>query len=108
MVFPPTVFETVAVGRTWLPQHKGNEFKSLIKGFFIWVSIHVQLKVRIEPDNTTHTIEIKKNVAITDLLKKFHMKPDGVIVLRKTIPLPIDEALTSDEPLKIIRVASGG
>jgi sulfur carrier protein ThiS len=107
-VLSPAVFETAAVDQAWLPQHKKNSFKSLIKGFFIWVSIRVKITVSIEPDNTQQEITVQKNSLVSDLLNQLHMKPDSVIILRGSTPIPVDEPLTTNHQLKIIRVASGG
>ncbi len=83
-------------------------FKSLIKGFFIWVSIQVNVTITIEPQNTKKEITIKQNAQVLDVIRKLELKPDGVIVLRGQTPIPVDTILDSAEKLTIIQVASGG
>ena len=68
----------------------------------------MKLTVTVEPGDKNHKIDVQKNKSVSDIIQKLDMKPDGVIVLRNNIPIPIDESITTEDPLKIIRVASGG
>jgi sulfur carrier protein ThiS len=69
----------------------------------------MKVKVEIQPDNKVIDIDIDKDSAIvTDVLLKLNIKPDTVIVIKKNIPIPIDENIENGDKLKIIRVASGG
>ena len=82
--------------------------KSLIKGFFIWVSISLIIRVNISRSDKIKEIKIIKNSTILDLLNKLDLKPDTVIVMKDNMPIPIDEKLTDDQDLSIIIVSSGG
>ena len=103
----PAVFETTAVGRAWLPQHK-MFVKSLIKPFFIWVSIQLKVKIELYRTKEKKEFEVKKGLMISDLLKKINLKPDTIIVMRNNMPVPIDEKLEENQDLKILQVSSGG
>ena len=82
--------------------------KSLIKGFFIWVSISLIIRVKISRSDKIKEIQIDKNSSILDLINKLDLKPDTVIVMRNHMPIPIDEILTKNQELSIIQVSSGG
>ena len=82
--------------------------KSLIKPFFIWVSISLIIRVKISRSDKIREIKIENNTKISDLLEKLDLKPDNVIVMIDNVPVPIDEILTHDQELSIIQVSSGG
>ena len=82
--------------------------KSLIKPFFILLSIQLKINIKILPKNITDEIEIKSGVKIFELLKKLDLKPDNIIILRNNTPVPVDDILTEEQELTIIQVASGG
>ena len=104
----PIAFEATALVRAWLPQHKIIIDKSLIKAFFILVSISLIIRVKISRSEKIKEIQIKNDSTILDLLNKLDLKPDTVIVMRNDMPIPIDETLTHDQELSIIQVSSGG
>ncbi len=82
--------------------------KSLIKAFFIWVSISLIIRVKISRSDKIKEIQIEKNSTILDILNTLDLKPDTVIVMSNNMPIPIDEILTKDQELSIIQVSSGG
>ena len=82
--------------------------KSLIKAFFIWVSISLIIRVNISRSDDIKKIKVNKNSTIQDLLDILDLKPDTVIILRNNIPIPVDEILDKDQELSIIEVSSGG
>jgi sulfur carrier protein ThiS len=82
--------------------------KSLIKPFFIWVSIQVNITIKISRTNEIKTISLKSGSTIQDVLNKINMKPDTLIVLKNNNPIPIDQELNNDEELTILQVSSGG
>jgi sulfur carrier protein ThiS len=82
--------------------------KSLIKPFFIFLSISVKIKIKLSRTNETKSLEIKTAGTVEDVLKKMNLKPDTIIVMNKTRPVPIDSQLNDGEELTIIQVASGG
>ena len=82
--------------------------KSLIKGVFIWLSIQLKIHVKILPKNVTDEIDLECGSKMYDLLKKINLKPDNIIILRGNTPVPVDDAITEEQELTIIQVASGG
>lgn len=60
------------------------------------------------PDKEQKKIRIAKYTKIYHLLKKLNFNPDTVIVLRNNSPVPIDERLTENDRIEILRVVSGG
>jgi sulfur carrier protein ThiS len=69
-------------------------------------SMKIQLKTL--PENTKKEIDIKSGSKIIDLIRKINLKPDSIVVLNDTIPVPIDDELTENQKLTIIKVSSGG
>jgi sulfur carrier protein ThiS len=82
--------------------------KSLIKPFFIWVSILVNIKVKISRTNENKDIQLEKGSTVIDVLNKLRIKPDTVVVMSSKTPIPIDEDLKDKQELTIIQVFSGG
>ena len=68
-------------------------FKSLIKGFFIWVSIQVEITVKLSRNSEIRKIKINKESIVEHVLKKIDIKPDTVIVMSKGKPVPIDDKI---------------
>ncbi len=68
----------------------------------------MKITITLLPENTTQQLTIQKGTPIIDILKKIHLKPDGLIILRNNTPIPIDENLVHEESLSILKVASGG
>ena len=108
MVQAPAVFETAALVRAWLPQHKNLFVKSLIKPFFIWVSIQLKVRVKLPRSDKIKEVNIENGTTIENLLIKLDYKPDTVIVMNNNKPLPIDDVLKDESELIIIQVSSGG
>lgn len=82
--------------------------KSLIKPFFIWVSIQVKIKVNISRTKEIKSLELGAGATVQDVLKKLNLKPDTMVVMSKNKPIPIDDELREGEELVIIQVSSGG
>jgi len=82
--------------------------KSLIKPFFISLSIQVKIKVKLSRINKTKEVNLEKGSTIEDLLRKINLKPDTLIVMNKDKPIPIDDNLNDSQELTIIQVSSGG
>jgi len=68
----------------------------------------MKISVTILPDNLLKEVEIKSGSKIFDLIKKIHLKPDTLIVLKDSKPIPIDDILSEGQKLTILQVASGG
>ena len=82
--------------------------KSLIKDFFIWVSIQLKIKVRLSRTNEMREINLEPGSKVEDLVRKIRLRPDTIIVLSNDTPIPIDDVLSKDQELTIIQVSSGG
>ena len=82
--------------------------KSLIKGFFIWVSIQVKIKIKLSRTNETKEIELQTGSTVNDVLKKINLKPDTVIVVNNDKPVPVDDKVEDGQDFTIIQVSSGG
>jgi len=82
--------------------------KSLIKPFFISLSIQVKIKVKLARTKQTQEVNLEKGSTIEDLLMKLNLKPDTIIVMDKDKPLPITNVLNDPQELTILQVSSGG
>ena len=82
--------------------------KSLIKPFFISLSIQVKIKIKIPRNKQLKEITIEKGSTVEDLLKKINIKPDTIIVMNKNQPIPSDDFLNEGQELTILHVSSGG
>jgi len=83
-------------------------FKSLIKDFFIWVSIPVKIKVTLIRTNKTLTLNLSKGSKGEHILKQINLKPDTVIIMSNNRPVPIDEKIKDKQDYSILQVSSGG
>ena len=68
----------------------------------------MMIKITMIPSNMKKDIDMKPGSTVSDLLEKLRLKPDTVIILRNSIPVPVDDVITDMEELKIVQVASGG
>ena len=82
--------------------------KSLIKAFFIRVSIQLDIIVKLSRSNTEKQITIEEKSTVSEVLKKVDLKPDTVIVMSDDKPIPITEKLIDGQKLTILQVSSGG
>ena len=82
--------------------------KSLIKPFFISLSIRVKLTVKLSRANEIKEIETNAGSTVGDVLKKLNLKPDTIIVMNKNKPIPIDDEIKDGEELTVLQVSSGG
>ena len=96
------------MGQAWLPLQQIKLVKSLIKPFFILVSIQLKIKVKISRTNETKEVDLENGATVQNLLKKINLKPDTIIVLNNNKPIPIDDELRNGEELTILQVSSGG
>ena len=83
-------------------------FKSLIKPFFIWVSIQLEITIKLSRTKAIKKINLQKESIVVDVLEKINLKPDTVIVLNENKPISIDEELKNGQKLTILQVSSGG
>jgi len=82
--------------------------KSLIKPFFISLSIQVKIRVKLLRTKQTQEVDLEKGSTIEDLLIKLNLKPDTIIVMDQKKPLPITDELNDSQELTILQVSSGG
>ncbi|MCD6108360.1 MAG: hypothetical protein DRJ99_00510 [Thermoplasmata archaeon] len=69
----------------------------------------MRIKVALYPEKNNSDLEIKsENATVLDVLTKLNIKPDTVIVMRDSKPIPVDDNINDGDKLKIIKVASGG
>ena len=68
----------------------------------------MNIKVKISRTNETKEISLERGLTVEDVLKKINLKPDTVIIINKSKPIPIDEEVKDGEELTIIQVSSGG
>ena len=68
----------------------------------------MKISVILLPNNSLKEVELRSGSKIFDLLKKIHLKPDAIIVLKNNMPIPVDDTLTEGQKLTILQVASGG
>ena len=104
----PIALEATALVRAWLPQQQINVVKSLIKPFFISLSIPVKISVKILRTKQIKEVDLDKGLTVLDLLKKLKLKPDTIIVMNKNLPIPVDDVLKDKQNISIIQVSSGG
>ncbi len=53
------------------------------------------------------TMEVRDDSTYEELLMRFHINPEIVIVFRNGTPVPLDEKITPDD-VEILRVVTGG
>ena len=68
----------------------------------------MKIKVKLTRTNEKKEIELNTGSTVEDVLKKFNLKPDTVIVMNKNKPIPIDDEIKDEEELTILQVSSGG
>ena len=68
----------------------------------------MMIKITMIPSNVKKDIDMKMGSTVSDLLKKLNLKPDTVIILHNSTPVPVDDVITDVKELKIVQVASGG
>ena len=68
----------------------------------------MKVKITRVPQDTSTVVEIKKGETVEMLLKQLRLRSDAVIVMRGSIPIPVDDILEDDQNLRILQVASGG
>ena len=68
----------------------------------------MKIHIKLLPKNVTDEIDLECGSKMYDLLKKINLKPDNIIILRDNTPVPVDDAITEEQELTIIQVASGG
>ncbi|MFO8050117.1 MAG: hypothetical protein R6V01_00255 [Thermoplasmatota archaeon] len=66
------------------------------------------LEVFHNRENGSRTVRKEKGWDLTNVLRRFDIPLDGVIVLSGDTPLPLDHPVEDLESITIINVASGG
>ena len=68
----------------------------------------MKIVVKIVNDSEQHELDLGDSATPFDALKMLEIPPDTVIVTRDEKPIPLDEQLSNDDRLAVIRVVSGG
>jgi sulfur carrier protein ThiS len=68
----------------------------------------VKIRVKTTRSKKIEEIDLKVGSTVESVLKKINVKPDIVVVMRKNIPIPIDDEVKDGEELTILHVSSGG
>ena len=68
----------------------------------------MKIKITRVPQNTSTVIDIKKGETVQMLLKRLALRSDAVIVVKDSVPIPMDDTLDDKKELRILQVASGG
>jgi len=79
-----------------------------MKGFFIWVSIPLNIEVQLPRSNKKERIKIEEHTSILKILEKFNIKPDTCLTLINNKPIPVDTIIQDGQTLILIEVTSGG
>ncbi len=66
------------------------------------------MKIRLTIGNEGRDIVLPDDSTVERLLASLTLLPDTHIILRRNVPISIDESLREGDEIKIIRVASGG
>jgi sulfur carrier protein ThiS len=68
----------------------------------------MKVKITQVPQAISSVVDVKEGEKVLTLLIRLHLRPDEVIVLRGSVPIPIDDTLDDEQELRILQVASGG
>jgi len=68
----------------------------------------MNVTVKIMKTDKTEKIVLEKGSTVENLLEKIKIKPDTIIVLSDNKPIPVDDILTENQEILILKVASGG
>ncbi|NLK25577.1 MAG: MoaD/ThiS family protein [Euryarchaeota archaeon] len=66
------------------------------------------MKIRLTIGNEGRDIVLPDDSTVERLFASLTLLPDTHIILRRNVPISIDESLREGDEIKIIRVASGG
>ncbi len=68
----------------------------------------MNVKISFFPAKEVSETAFEDGSTVEDMLRSFGINPDGVVVTRKGVPVPVDELLEGGVEFRIIRVVSGG
>ena len=68
----------------------------------------IGVKVHVDRDNLSKTLQLENNSAVSDLLKELKINPVTVIVSRNNELILEDEKLNNNDEIRILSVISGG
>lgn len=68
----------------------------------------MRIKVELYPAKREKTVQLDGGATGLDLAKALGLAPDAHILVRREVPISIDEPLVDGERLRIISVVSGG
>ena len=85
-----------------------NRCKTLMKPFFIWVSIPLEVKIKIPQDKKSKKISDNENETIASIIIKLGYDLDTVVVLQKNTPVPETTPVSDELELTLIEITSKG
>ena len=68
----------------------------------------INIKVFVDRNNLSKTIQLENNSLVADLLKELKINPVTVIISRNNELILEDEKLNNNDEVKILSVISGG
>ncbi|MBI0583179.1 MAG: MoaD/ThiS family protein [Methanomassiliicoccus sp.] len=66
------------------------------------------MRITVVRDKKEEEVDMNDGATAMDVLAALDLLPDAHIVLRGSVPIPIDGVLEVGDRIRIIRVASGG
>ena len=79
-----------------------------MKPFFIWVSIPLEVTLKIPQENSVEKITVDTNQTIGSLISKLGYNHDTVVVLYKDQPIPETTTITENMDLTMLEITSKG
>lgn len=71
--------------------------------------IPTEVTIRGRFDKRSHTVELARSSAtVEDVLRARGIRPDSVVVVRGSTPIPITDTVEDGEELEVLEVVSGG
>jgi sulfur carrier protein ThiS len=84
-----------------------NGQKVNLRVFYMSIGL-MKVKITRVPQNTSIVMDVKKGETVQMLLKRLALRSDAVIVVKGSVPIPMDDTLDDEKELRILQVASGG
>jgi len=79
-----------------------------MKAFFIWVSIPLEVRLKIPQENSVEKITVDTNETVGSVISELGYDHDTVVVLYKDQPIPETTTITEDMDLTMLEITSKG
>ena len=79
-----------------------------MKPFFIWVSIPLEVRLKIPQENSVEKITVDTNKTISSVISNLGYDLDTIVVLYKNQPIPETTTITGDMDLTMLEITSKG